>query len=320
MERKLRFDLRIGGCDIRKCGILGCGRIGTTVAYTLMQTGWFSDLVLIDPDYRVAEIEAADMAHALPFHTPMDIYAGDYADLSDCGLIILAPEVGQEYGGEDRSVQCVKQLRTATGNILLYNQNAILINVCEPVEELSHMIYRTSGYPASRVIGIGTVLETARLKQMVGRYLGVDSRNVHSFIIGEHGENEIPVWSSANVSGVDLSHYCDSCGRGYDKAMLDGLFRDVRDSACRIAGTKGAGYYAIAESVKRIVSAIVRDEHTILTVSALAEGHYGLEDVYLSLPCIVSRGGVKRVLEIPLDEDEETRLRRAAKRLKEPVR
>jgi L-lactate dehydrogenase len=139
---------------------------------------------------------------------------------------------------------------------------------------------------------------------------------VHSFIIGEHGDSELPVWSSANVSGVDLLHYCDSCGRGYDQTVLDGLFYDVRDSAYRIIEAKGATYFAIAESVKRIVSAIVRDENTILPVSALVDGHYGLDGVYMSLPCIVSRSGIKQVLEIPLNEEEEIKLRQSAKKLK----
>lgn len=313
MERRLRFDLRVGGCDVRKCGILGCGRVGATIAYTLMQTDWFSDLILIDPDYRKAESEAADLAHGLPFHTPMDIYAGDYADLSDCGLIILAPELHPDPNDMHRT--CFRPLATVIGNIVLYNQNAILLNVSDPVDLLTYLIYRESGFPPCRVIGSGTVLETARLKQMVGRHLGVDSRNVHSFIIGEHGENEFPVWSSANVSGVDLKHYCESCGRGYDSAVLEGLFRDVRDSACRIVRAKGHAYYAVAESVKRIVSAIVHDENTILPVTTPVDGHYGLENVCLSLPCILSRNGIKRVLEIPLSNEEEAALRHSARAL-----
>lgn len=316
MERKWRLDLQVGRRDFRKCGILGCGRLGTTVAYTLMQTGWFSELVLIDSDYRVAEAEATDMAHALPFHSPLDIYAGDFADLSDCGLVILTPSFS--FGNRNETLlQSSGQLRMMMANLLLYNQDAVLLNACEPAEHMTHLLHRFSDYPSEHILGVGTLPDTARLKQMLGRYLGVDSRNVHSFIIGEHGENEIPIWSSASVSGVDLCHYCDSCGKGYDPSLLDGLFRDVRDTSCRIASAKGEGYYTVAESVKRIVSAIVRDEHTVLTVSALARGHYGLENVCLSLPCVIGRGGIRQVLEIPLNEDEEMRLHATAKRLAE---
>ena len=305
-------------CNYRKCGIIGCGNVGSTTAYTLMQTGWFSEMVLVDLDTKRAEGEASDIAHGLPFHTPMDIYAGDYADLADCGLIIITAGAKQNPGDTrmDLLRTNARIFRSIVTNIAIYNQTAILLVVTNPVDVLSYVTYRFSGFPASRVIGSGTVLDTARLKQLVGTHLGVDSRNVHSFIIGEHGDSELPVWSSANVSGVDLLHYCDSCGRGYDQTVLDGLFYDVRDSAYRIIEAKGATYFAIAESVKRIVSAIVRDENTILPVSALVDGHYGLDGVYMSLPCIVSRSGIKQVLEIPLNEEEDIKLRQSAKKLK----
>ena len=306
-------------CSYRKCGIVGCGNVGATTAYTLMQTGWFSEMVLVDLDTKRAEGEAADIAHGLPFHTPMDIYAGDYSDLADCGLIIITAGAKQKPGDTrmDLLRTNARIFQSIVKNIAIYNQTAILLVVTNPVDVLSYVSLRVSGFPANRVIGSGTVLDTARLKKLVGTHLGVDSRNVHSFIIGEHGDSELPVWSSANISGVDLAHYCESCGRGYDQAVLDSLFYDVRDSAYKIIEAKGATYFAIAESVKRIVSAILRDENTILPVSALVDGHYGLEGVYMSLPCIVSRSGIRQVLEIPLNAEEEAKLHQSAKKLKE---
>ncbi|MBR2721493.1 MAG: L-lactate dehydrogenase [Clostridia bacterium] len=303
---------------LRKCAVIGCGNVGATVAYTLMQTGWFSEMVLIDIDTKKAEGEASDLAHGLPFHSPMDIYAGDYPDLSECGLIIITAGANQQRGETrmDLLRTNARIFQSIVEKITRYNRDAILLVVTNPVDVLTRVAYQVSGYPACRVIGSGTVLDTARLKQLVGSYLGVDSRNVHSFIIGEHGDSELVVWSSANVSGVDLHRYCDSCGRGYDKTVLDSLFREARDSAYQIIDAKGATYYAIAESVKRIVAAIVRDENTILPVSALVDGHYGLEDVFMSLPCILNRSGVKQVLEIPLNEEEENRLHRSARTLK----
>lgn len=318
MEKKVNRECRV---NIRKCAIIGCGNVGATTAYTLMQTGWFSEMVLIDINIKKAEGEAADLAHSLPFHAPMDIYAGDYSDLADCGLIIITAGANQKPG-ETRMDLIRTNARifgSIVSNVAIYNQDAILLVVTNPVDVLSYVTWKISGFPSHRVIGSGTVLDTARLKQLVGSHLGVDSRNVHSFIIGEHGDSELPVWSSANVSGVDLNHYCENCGRGYDKRMLDSLFCDVRDSAYKIIEAKGATYYAIAESVKRIVAAILRDENTILPVSALVDGHYGIEDVYMSLPCIVSRSGVKQVLEIPLDHEEEEKLLHAAKALKNAV-
>lgn len=307
--------------DMRKVAVIGCGFVGATTAYTLMQTGWFTEMVLIDVNQRKAEGEARDLSDGLPFHTPMEIYAGSYSDLTDCGLIIITAGANQKPG-ETR----LDLLRTNTRifeqivtNITKYNNDAILLVVTNPVDVLTYETRRISGFPAERVIGSGTVLDTARLKQLLGSYLGVDGRNVHSFIIGEHGDSELPVWSSANVSGVDLNQYCANCGQGYDRTVLDELFREVRDSAYRIIEAKGATYYAIAESVKRIVSAIIRDENCILPVSALADGHYGLDGVYMSLPCIVGKDGIKQVLEIPLNREEEEKLHAAAKTLKAAI-
>ena len=319
MEKKIRL-----GCEanMRKCAVIGCGNVGATTAYTLMQTGWFTEMVLIDVNQKKAKGEAADIAHGLPFHTPMDIYAGDYSDLGDCGLIIITAGANQKPGETrlDLLRTNTRIFRSIVNNITLYNSEAILLVVTNPVDVLSYVTWKISGFPAERVIGSGTVLDTARLKQLLGSHLGVDGRNVHSFIIGEHGDSELPVWSSANVSGVDLHQYCATCGQGYDKGILDSLFRDVRDSAYEIIEAKGATYYAIAESVKRIVSAIVRDESSILPVSALVNGHYGVDGVYMSVPCIVGRTGIRQVLDIPLNEEEEASLHNAASTLQNAIR
>ena len=200
-----------------------------------------------------------------------------------------------------------------------YNREAILLVVTNPVDILTYITLLRSGYPASRVIGSGTVLDTARLKEQVGKYLGVDSRNVHSFVIGEHGDSEVAVWSSANISGIDLDSYCHEMGIEYDKSALDKLSTEVKTSAYRIIEAKGATYYGIADSVRRIVAAIVKDEHTILPVSAMLDGHYGIEDVCMGIPCIVGRNGIERILEIKLDENEHSRLMASAKSLKEAI-
>lgn len=308
--------------NFRKCAIIGCGNVGATTAYTLMQTGWFSELVLIDMNRKKAEGEAADLRDGLPFHTPMEIYAGDYSDLTDCGLIVITAGAGQKPGETRMDLMRTNAaiFHSIVGNIVQYTRDAILLIVTNPVDVLTHVALKASGYPANRVIGSGTVLDTARLKQLVGQHLGVDSRNVHSFIIGEHGDHELPVWSSANISGVDLPRYCEICGKGYDKENLDKMFLDVRDSAYRIIEAKGATYYAIGESVKRIVSAIVRDESSILPVSTMVNGHYGVNDICMSLPCIVNRTGIAQVLEIPLDCEEEAKFRKTAETLQNALR
>ena len=249
----------------------------------------------------------------------MDIYAGDYDDLVDASLIIITAGAGQKPGETrlDLVEKNSRIFRSIVGQIARYNDSAILLVVTNPVDILTYKTLVYSGFPPNRVIGSGTVLDTARLKYLVGKELGVDFRNVHTFIIGEHGDSELPVWSSANISGVDLDHYCGSCVDGPGTNRLHELFENVKNAAYHIIESKGATYYAIAESVRRIAEAIVRDEDTILPVSSLLTGQYGLSDVCLSLPCVIGANGIHKTLEIPLSKDEFHRLHHSAQILRE---
>ncbi len=301
----------------KKCAIIGCGFVGATTAYTLMQSALFSEMVLLDLDRKKAEGEAADIGHGLPFHSPMEIYAGDYADLADASIVILAAGAGQKPGQSrlDLVRSNTRIFQSIVEKIVTYNRECILLVVTNPVDILTYATIHFSGFPPHRVIGSGTVLDTARLKYLLGSHLGVDFRNVHSFIIGEHGDSELPVWSDANVSGIDLDSFCESAHRDGSEETLNSLFLDVKNSAYRIIENKGATYYAIAEAVRKIVSAILRDENTVLPVSTLACGHYGLSNVALSVPCIVGREGIKEILDIPLDEKESRLLKASAEKL-----
>lgn len=304
--------------NIRKCAIIGCGFVGATTAFSLALSRMFSEIVLIDIDRKKADGEAADINHALPFVSPMDIYAGDYPDLADANIMIITAGGAQRPGQSrtDLVESNAKIFESIVRNIVKYNSEGILLVVTNPVDVLTYVTLKISGFPPERVIGSGTVLDTARLKYLVGRHLDVDPRNVHAFIIGEHGDSELPVWSSANVSGVDLNKFCETCNTHCSIASLHNLFNDAKMSAYKIIEAKGATYYAIAESVRRIASAIMRDESTILPISTLASGHYGLEDVCLGLPCVVGRNGIKQVLEIPLDDNERSLLIKSADKLK----
>jgi len=305
--------------DMRKCAIIGCGNVGATTAFALIGSGLFSEMVLIDINRARAEGEAADLGHGVPFHAPLEIYAGDYADLADAGLIIITAGAAQKEGETrlDLVRKNVAVFRTIIGDILPYNKEAILLVVTNPVDILTEVTRRLSGFPAHRVIGSGTVLDTARLKFLLGKQLGVDARQVHAFIIGEHGDSELPVYSSANISGIDLAHFCgDGCAECGTKE-LNKLFLEVRDAAYHIIKAKGATYYAIAEAVRRIVTAIVRDETAILPLSVSTNGAYGYRDLCLSLPSVVGADGIKRVLEIPLSDEERTRLDASAARMRE---
>ncbi len=307
--------------NIRKCAIIGCGHVGASTAYTLMLSGMFSEIVLIDKDRKKAHGEAMDITHGLPFNGPADIYDADYEAIHDAAIIIITAGANQRPG-ETRTDLVHKNsaiFSSIVKNICRYNREAILLVVTNPVDILTYITLEKSGYPKKRVIGSGTVLDTARLKQLIGERLGVDSRNVHSFIIGEHGDSEVPVFSSANISGVDLMHYCDKCSSNCNAAAFMQIFENVRDAAYDIIDAKGATYYGIAESVKRIVEAIVKDEHTILPVSSLLDGHYGIDDVCLGVPCIVGRGGVCEVLDIPLNSEEREKLQASARAVRSVI-
>lgn len=307
--------------DIRKCAIIGCGNVGATTAFALMQGELFSEILLIDIDKKRAQGEASDLEHALPFLSPMTIRAADYPDLSDSALIIITAGASQRPGQSrtDLVVQNTRIFESIVGEIVKYNKEAILLIVTNPVDVLTYVSLKVSGFPPNRVIGSGTVLDTARLKQLVANHLEVDSRNVHTFIIGEHGDSELAVFSSANISGIDLDSYCLSSSQNdcdeCSTEALHNIYKNVKNSAYEIIEAKGATYYAIAMAVKRIATAIVRDENTILPVSTLISGEYGLRDVCLGIPCIIGKNGVSNVLQIPLDDEERTRLFESAEKI-----
>lgn len=307
--------------NIRKCAIIGCGNVGATTAYSLVLDRTFSEIVLIDINSKKAAGEAADLNHGLPFIAPMSIYAGDYSDLSDASIIIITAGANQRPGQSrtDLVRENVKIFSTIVENIIKYNTDAILLVVTNPVDILTYVTWKQSGFPAERVIGSGTVLDTARLKYLAGQYLEVDNRNIHSFIIGEHGDSELAVWSCATVSGIPLKEFCRSSCLNCGMEKLHEMYNDVKNSAYDIIEAKGATYYAIAEAVRRIVDAIVHDEDSVLPVSSLINDHYGLNDVCLGIPSVVGRTGIKRILDLPLDEEEYKALHESASKMKEII-
>lgn len=305
----------------RKCAIIGCGNVGATTAYTLMLDRLYSEIVLIDINQKKAAGEAADLNHGLPFISPMNIYAGEYADLSDASMIIITAGANQKPGQTrtDLVRANVRVFRSIVSSIIKHNRDAILLVVTNPVDILTYATLKFSGYPPERVIGSGTVLDTARLKYLAGQYLGVDSRNIHTFIIGEHGDSELAIWSSATVSGIPLMDFCENSCMNCGLGTLREIYENVKNSAYEIIEAKGATYYAIAESVRRIVAAVVRDENTILPVSSLLTGQYGLDELCIGIPSIVGRSGVKRVLTIPLDDTESSQLAESAAKLRDII-
>ncbi len=298
----------------QKCAVIGCGNVGATTAYSLMLSGLFNEIVLLDIDKKRAKGEAEDIAHGIPFNSPVEIYAGDYSDIDDAGIVIITAGVSQRPGETriDLVQRNTKVFSSIVDQITATKFDGIILVVTNPVDILTYVTIALSKFDPKKVLGSGTVLDTARLKQLMGNKFGVDARNIHTFIIGEHGDSELPVWSSANVSGIDINSYCDSFVCDCDEGSLRSTFENVRDAAYSIIDAKGATYYAIAEAVKRIVTAIVRDERAILPVSALLSGQYGVNDVCLGVPCVIGKNGIEEILEIPLNEDEKKDFLRSA--------
>ena len=305
----------------RKVGVIGCGFVGASSAFALMQSGLFSEMVLNDADRAKAEGEALDISHGLPFAKPMKIYAGDYDDLMDCSIRVITAGAGQKPG--ETRLDLVKKnvgiFKSIIPEIAKRNYEGILLIVANPVDILTYAAVKLSGFPENRVFGSGTVLDTARLKYLLGEHLSIDNRSVHAFIIGEHGDSEIAAWSSANVSGIPLNDFCELRGHIEHDESMRRIAENVKNSAYEIIEKKKATYYGIAMSVRRICEAIIRDEKSILPVSSMQHGEYGIHDVSLSVPAIVGRGGVERVVSIELSPEEKEALQASADTLKKVI-
>ncbi|MBE5855407.1 MAG: L-lactate dehydrogenase [Lachnospiraceae bacterium] len=303
----------------RKVAIVGCGFVGSASAFALMESGLFSEMVLIDADQNKAEGEALDISHGLPFAKPMQIYAGGYEDVADAAIIVVTAGAGQKPG--ETRLDLVKKnvgiFQSIIPQIAKYNKDGILLIVANPVDILTYTAAKLSGFPENRVFGSGTVLDTARFKYLLGEHLSVDSRTVHAFIIGEHGDSEIAVWSSANVSGIPINEFCEMRGHFEHEASMKRIAENVKNSAYEIIEKKKATYYGIAMSVKRICEAIVRDEKSILPISSIQHDNHGISDIALSMPAIVGRDGVECTVPISLSKEEEDKLKESAKTLKE---
>lgn len=308
--------------NVQKAAIIGCGFVGSATAFSLVHKGIFSELVLIDADRKKAEGEAMDLSHGRPFAHPMKIYAGDYEDVSDCALIIITAGANQKPGETriDLVHKNVSILKSIIPEIVKQNFEGILLMVANPVDILTYAALKISGYPKERVIGSGTVLDSARFRYLLSEHLNIASKSVHAMIIGEHGDSELPVWSGANISGIDIQDFCELKGFFNHKSSMEKIYRQVRDSAYEIIERKGATYYGVAMAVGRIAESIIRDEHSVLPISSLMEGEYGLSDLCISVPTLVSGKGAEQVLEIPLSRMEREQLKKSADELKDVLK
>ncbi len=294
--------------------IVGAGNVGATFAYTLLLSGLASEIVLVDVDRAKAEGEAMDLNHAAPFAHPTRIWAGDYSDCAEADVTVIAAGVARLAGGTrlhlvDKNAAIFRQI---VPEVVRHNPDGILLIATNPVDVMTYVAWKLSALPAQRVIGSGTILDTARFLSLLSQRFEVDPRSVHAWIIGEHGDSEVPVWSLANIAGLGLSRFCALHDCEFDQQAMDDIFIQTRDAAYHIVKRKGATYYAVAAGLTRIVEAILRDQSTVLSVSSLIEDYCGISDVCLSLPTVVDRGGVARVLRLDLSPQEIEGLRKSA--------
>jgi L-lactate dehydrogenase len=295
--------------------------VGTTFAYSLLIHGLVSQIVIIDINQEKAEGEVMDLNHGMPFAYPAKIWAGDYSDCRDADIVVVAVDKGQKIQQSrlelaEGNFQVLKQI---IPSITRYNSEGILLVVTNPLDVMTYVALKLSGFPKNRVIGSGTILDTARLRYLLGEHLQVDPRNVHAYIIGEHGDSEVPVWSLANVAGIRLKDYCPICKVPYSPDDLNDLFLKVKNAGYEIMKRKGRTNYGVALGLTKIVESIIRDENAISTVSCFLEDYHAVSDVCLSVPVILNRTGVKEVIKLPLDDEEITAFQKSAVTVKKVV-
>ncbi len=301
----------------RKVVVIGAGSVGTTYVYSLIQTGLAGEIVLIDTNPKRLEGEIMDLSHGLPFIPPVRIRAGDYTDCADAHLIVVTAGAKQTPGQSRLELvrTNVRIVADIVQTIKSSDTNAVLVIVTNPVDVLTYAAVRQLNWPKSRIIGSGTVLDTSRFRFMLSRHCGIDAHNVHAYILGEHGDSEVPAWSMTHIAGIAIKDYCRICAKCDSQKTLARIGRQVRDSAYHIIDYKGSTYYAIGLALVRISQAILRDEHSVLTVSSFLQGEYGLDDICLSVPCVVGQMGVERIITADLAADEKKQLADSAKTL-----
>ncbi len=302
-----------------RVAIVGAGNVGTSFAYALLLSGLASEIVLIDANQDKARGEAMDLNHAVPLAQPVRVWSGGYEDCA--GAVVTVVTAGSAQRPGESRLDLVQRnaavFRSIILPIVLNNPNGIILIATNPVDILTYVALKQSGLPANQVFGSGTILDTARFRYLLSEQFGVDPRSVHAYIIGEHGDSEVPVWSLANIAGMKLDTYCEANYVTCTDQSLESIFEQTRDAAYHIIQLKGATYYAIGAGLLRIVEAILRDQSTVLSVSSLQHDYYGISDVCFSLPTVIDRGGIEHVVRLHLDPEEIEGLQKSAKILKD---
>jgi L-lactate dehydrogenase len=305
----------------RKVVVIGAGAVGTSYIYALLQTGTASDIALIDVDQPRVEGEVMDLSHGLPFIPPVSIKAGDYSDCADASMIVITAGAKQA-AGQSRPELIKKNariIRSICEQIAERPSDAVVVMVTNPVDALTQLALEYLNWPRQRVIGSGTVLDSARFKFLLSQHCNLDARNVHAYILGEHGDSEVAAWSLSHIAGISIDEYCQICHVCEYSEHRKHIAKQVRDSAYHIIDYKGSTHYGIGLSLVRISGAILRNENSVVTVSTLLRGEYGIHDICLSVPCIVGENGIVRIIDARLAAEEQAALNRSAEKIAETL-
>lgn len=305
-----------------KVALVGTGYVGGAYAFDLMLSGLATEIVLIDADEDKARSQALDLSHGLSFARPCEIRAGGYEDCAGSDLVAITAGASTKPGQTrlDLVETNAKIFEEIVPQVARHAPDCVMMIVTNPVDVMTWVALRLSEFPPGRVFGSGTVLDTARLRYLISSHCGVDIRNVHANIIGEHGDSELPVWSLVNIGGMAMEEYCALCGKGCDhRERLRGMFEEVKNAAYKIVAAKGGTAYGIAQAMVKITESVLRDESSVLPVSSLVPGYYGVEDVCLGMPSVVAAGGVERMLELPLSGEEEALFVRSAETIRSAI-
>jgi len=301
-----------------KVTIIGAGFVGASTAFAMALSRLANEIVLIDINKEKAIGEAMDINHGLSFVGEMSVYAGDYSDCADSDVIVITAGLNRKPGETrlDLAKKNVAIAKDITSNIMKHYSHGVILVVSNPVDILTYMVQKWSGLPQGRVIGSGTVLDSSRFRYLLSEKFGVDIRNVHGYIIGEHGDSQLPLWSATHIAGKNINEYCSGPGSIFTEADKLSIAEEVKKSGATIIANKGATYYAIAVSVCTIVESLLKDQNTIRTVASVINGHYGINDVALSLPSVIDYNGVKEIIQFNLTAEEEAALRNSAEKVK----
>lgn len=302
-----------------KVSIIGTGLVGSTTAFALTMSGLLSELVLIDSNKSKAQGEVLDLNHGRYFYSNISIISGDLSDIKDSDIIIIS-EPNTPQSEQTSITHKVAEIKDLIPNIMRHYTGGVILVAQNPVDILTYIVQKLSALPENKIIGTGTVLESSKLRYLLSEHCNMDAKNIHAYIIGEHGDSQFPVWSATNIAGQKYDDFCAACTKKCGNTERYRIFNEVKNAESEIMELKEGVQYSVAMAITRIVEAILKNQNSILPVSSVVKGSYGINDVALSLPAVINYSGIERMFDISLTQDEQQKLEESALKLKEIIK